>query len=201
MASAGAEAVGCVALVPIQDGVYELSKLAVSPHLRGRGLGRRLLQHAIAHAKRVGVKSLFLGSNTRLKDAVHLYESVGFRHVKPETLPPMPYSRADVFMEMPLEPDSQWGSQRDPVRWFKMKSCGATQGAPSATIPAHFLDSPTCFHGAPPPCAALAFVVEQPSAFATSSTEPEPGPLPMLQQFQNIQRYALQRKIWVESAL
>jgi putative acetyltransferase len=31
-----------------------------------------------------------------------LYESVGFRHVKPETLPPMPYSRADVFMEMPL---------------------------------------------------------------------------------------------------
>jgi N-acetylglutamate synthase-like GNAT family acetyltransferase len=81
--------------------------MAVAPHLRGRGLGRCLLQHAIAQARNIGARSLFLGSNTQLKDAVHLYESVGFRHVKPETLPPMPYSRADVFMEMPLEPDSQ----------------------------------------------------------------------------------------------
>ena len=103
MAFAGAEAVGCVALIPMRDGVYELSKMAVSPHMRGGGLGRRLLQHAIAQARGLGAKSLFLGSNTRLKDAVHLYESVGFRHVKPETLPPMPYSRADVFMEMPLD--------------------------------------------------------------------------------------------------
>jgi N-acetylglutamate synthase-like GNAT family acetyltransferase len=76
---------------------------AVSPHLRGRGLGLCLLQHALEQAKHLGAKSLFLGSNTRLKNAIHLYESVGFRHVKPETLPPMPYSRADVFMEMPLD--------------------------------------------------------------------------------------------------
>jgi putative acetyltransferase len=102
MAYAGAEAVGCVALIPMLDGVYEISKMAVSPHLRGRGIGRRLLQHAIAQARRIGAKSLFLGSNTQLKDAVHLYESVGFHHVKPETLPPTPYSRADVFMEMHL---------------------------------------------------------------------------------------------------
>jgi N-acetylglutamate synthase-like GNAT family acetyltransferase len=103
LAYAGAEAVGCVALVPMHDEVYEISKMAVSPHLRGRGIGRRLLQHAIAQARRLGARSLFLGSNTRLKDAVHLYESVGFRHVKPETLPPMPYSRADVFMELSLK--------------------------------------------------------------------------------------------------
>ena len=102
MAYADSEAVGCVAPIPMQDGVYELSKMAASPHLRGRGLGRRLLQHAIAQARSSGARSLFLGSNTRLKDAVHLYESVGFRHLKPEDLPPMAYSRADVFMEMPL---------------------------------------------------------------------------------------------------
>lgn len=102
MAYAAAEAVGCVALIPMRDGIYELSKMAVSPHLRGRGIGRRLLQHAIAEARGLDAKSLFLGSNSRLKNAIHLYESVGFRHVKPESLPPMPYSRADVFMEMPL---------------------------------------------------------------------------------------------------
>jgi hypothetical protein len=55
-----------------------------------------LLQHTIAQARGFDAKSLFLGSNTRLKNAVHLYESVGFRHVKPESLPPMPYSRADL---------------------------------------------------------------------------------------------------------
>jgi hypothetical protein len=43
-----------------------------------------------------------LGSNTRLKNAVHLYESVGFRHVPPERVPAVPYTRANVFMEMQL---------------------------------------------------------------------------------------------------
>jgi putative acetyltransferase len=32
----------------------------------------------------------------------HLYESVGFRHVPPASLPPNPYTRANVFMQMPL---------------------------------------------------------------------------------------------------
>jgi len=102
MVHAGSDPVGCVALIPMGDGVYELSKMAVSPQLRGLGIGRRLLAHAVAHARALGVKSLFLGSSTKLPNAVHLYESVGFRHVPPEKLPPMPYTRADVFMELPL---------------------------------------------------------------------------------------------------
>jgi putative acetyltransferase len=102
MVYANDQAVGCVALIPIGNGVYELSKMAVSPELRGLGIGRRLLLHAIAEAKRIGARSLFLGSNAKLANAVHLYESVGFRHVAPENIPPMPYSRANVFMEMPL---------------------------------------------------------------------------------------------------
>ena len=95
-------AVSCVALIPLGEGVYELSRMAVSPHLRGRGLGRRLLIHAVAQARLLGARSLFLGSNTRLADAVHLYESVGFRHVPPSSLPPNPYTRANVFMQLLL---------------------------------------------------------------------------------------------------
>jgi putative acetyltransferase len=94
--------VGCAALIPLGQGVYELSKMAISPQLRGRGLGRRLLLHTIAQARLLGATSLFLGSNTRLADAVHLYESVGFRHVPPASLPPNPYNRANVFMQMSL---------------------------------------------------------------------------------------------------
>ncbi len=102
MAYLGQQAVGCVALIPIGDGVYELSKMAVSPEMRGLGIGRRLLQHAVTEAKRIGAKSLFLGSNSRLENAVHLYESVGFRHVPAGKPARMPYMRANVFMELPL---------------------------------------------------------------------------------------------------
>ncbi|MGA2534927.1 MAG: GNAT family N-acetyltransferase [Terracidiphilus sp.] len=102
MVYADDEPVGCVALISLANGVYELSKMAVSPRLRGQGIGRRLLEHVIAQARLIGAKSLFLGSSTKLPAAVHLYESVGFHHVSPESLPPMPYTRANVFMELPL---------------------------------------------------------------------------------------------------
>ena len=100
--SADGDAAGCVALIPMEGGVYELSKMAISPKLRGMGIGRRLIEYTIAQARELGAKSLFLGSSTKLPNAVHLYETVGFRHVPPEHLPPTPYVRADVFMELQL---------------------------------------------------------------------------------------------------
>jgi putative acetyltransferase len=94
--------IGCVALEPTGDGVFELSKMAVAPDERGRGTGRRLMNAAIARARALGAASLFLGSNHRLEAAVGLYESAGFRHVARERIGPLPYERADVFMELPL---------------------------------------------------------------------------------------------------
>jgi putative acetyltransferase len=98
----GDEVVGCVALIPMNDGVYELSKMAVAPKMRGLGIGRKLLEYTIAQARQRGASSLFLGSSKKLQNAVHLYESLGFRHVEPDTLPDMHYSRADVFMTLTL---------------------------------------------------------------------------------------------------
>ncbi len=95
-------AVGCVALVPNGTGAYELSKMAVAPELRGQGAGRTLLSAAIEHARGLGASSLFLGSSHKLANAVHLYETLGFQHVAPETLH-MPYARADVFMQLRLD--------------------------------------------------------------------------------------------------
>ena len=94
--------IGCVALEPVGEGVFELSKMAVAPAERGRGTGRRLMNAAIDRARALGASSLFLGSNRRLATAVGLYESVGFRHVPREHVGPLPYTRADVFMELPL---------------------------------------------------------------------------------------------------
>ncbi len=96
------KAVGCVSLVPSGEGVYELSKMAVAPEARNRGIGRRILLAAIERARALGATSLYLGSNSALASAVHLYESVGFTHVPPERIGPMPYARANVFMELVL---------------------------------------------------------------------------------------------------
>jgi putative acetyltransferase len=105
LARHGEEVLGCVALEPDDDGrVFELSKMAVSPAAQGQGLGRRLLEAAIARAGALGATALFLGSNRRLAPAVHLYESVGFRHVPREDIGPMPYDRANVFMRLELPP-------------------------------------------------------------------------------------------------
>ncbi|MFB5266945.1 GNAT family N-acetyltransferase [Paenibacillus enshidis] len=95
--------VGCAALVPTGAGVFELSKMSVAPECRGRGYGRRIILAAIHRARELGAASLFLGSSTKLPNAVHLYESVGFKHVSVEQIGPMPYARANVFMELELE--------------------------------------------------------------------------------------------------
>jgi N-acetylglutamate synthase-like GNAT family acetyltransferase len=94
--------VGCVALVAAGDGVFELSKMTVTPPLRGTGLGRAIVLAAIGKARELGATTLFLGSSTKLANAVRLYESVGFRHVPLDELGPLPYRRADVFMRYEL---------------------------------------------------------------------------------------------------
>ncbi|MEU8082428.1 GNAT family N-acetyltransferase [Micromonospora sp. NPDC049101] len=98
----GGEIIGCVALVRSSDDVFELSKMTVVPTVRGRGIGRQLIEAAIARARELGATTLFLGSNTRLANAVHLYEATGFQHVSPDQIPLPPYARADVFMKMAL---------------------------------------------------------------------------------------------------
>jgi GNAT superfamily N-acetyltransferase len=99
MAFVEGRAVGCCALILVRPGVFELAKMAVSEELRGRGVGRRVLEAAVEQARGMGASLLVLATNSKLENAVHLYESVGFRHLPPE---PSPYVRADVFMEMVL---------------------------------------------------------------------------------------------------
>ena len=102
MAFLNGKPVGCCALIPMKAGVFEFAKMAVAPGFQGRGIGRKILAHTIDEARRWGAKRLFLGSNRKLGSAVHLYESLGFRHLKPEEIPPSPYTRANVFMELDL---------------------------------------------------------------------------------------------------
>jgi len=96
-AVADGEPIGCCALIPTDPGVFEVAKMAVAEPWQGRGIGRRVLAYTIQQGRALGASSLYLETNSKLANAVHLYESLGFRHLPPK---PSPYVRANVFMEL-----------------------------------------------------------------------------------------------------
>jgi DNA-binding MarR family transcriptional regulator len=93
--------VGVCALVKMADPDYgyELAKMAVSPAVQGRGVGGQLGQAAIAKAKSLGAKALYLESNTQLEPAIQLYYKLGFKKV---TDRPSPYKRSNIQMQLDL---------------------------------------------------------------------------------------------------
>ncbi len=102
MAVRDGTAVGTCALLPMKDGSFEVAKMTVSEECRGLGIGKQLLSHVIEQAREMGVKRLYLETNRKLQSAIHVYESLGFRHLAPEKIVPSPYARANVYMELLL---------------------------------------------------------------------------------------------------
>ncbi|MDX2121299.1 MAG: GNAT family N-acetyltransferase [Gemmatimonadota bacterium] len=94
----GAEVIGTVAAVRESPTSFELAKMAVAPAHQGRGLGLRLGQAVVDFARQSGAGLLFLRTNSRLGNAIRLYERLGFRHAAPPA--PSEYVRADVYMEL-----------------------------------------------------------------------------------------------------
>jgi len=95
-------AIGTCALLPMADGSFEVAKMTVAEKCRGLGIGRKLLGHVIDSARAMGAKRLYLETNRELQSAIHVYESLGFRHLPAERVKPSPYARANVYMELLL---------------------------------------------------------------------------------------------------
>lgn len=98
------EPVGVCALCKKDDPVYEyeLAKLAVNPGAQGKGIGMLLCQAVIAKARELGVKKIFLESNTLLQPAIRLYRKLGFKEIsgcRPA------YKRVDIQMELTVAPE------------------------------------------------------------------------------------------------
>lgn len=93
------EPVGVCALLKMDspDYDYELAKLAVSPKAQGLGMGVMLCEAVVEKARQLGVRNIFLESNTRLHPAIHIYKKVGFRELPKR---PSEYKRADIWMEL-----------------------------------------------------------------------------------------------------
>ena len=99
MAHRDGEAVGCVGLIALADGGFEVAKMTVSEAARGTGLGKALMAACIDHARSAGAPRLYLESNSSLAPALALYRAAGFVQLPAR---PTPYARADVFMELAL---------------------------------------------------------------------------------------------------
>ena len=70
---------GSVAIVEFSRKEAQLRWLLLHPELRGRGLGRRLVEEAVAFAREAGYSTIFLWTVDSLPAAAGLYKSVGFR--------------------------------------------------------------------------------------------------------------------------
>jgi GNAT superfamily N-acetyltransferase len=93
-------AVGTVAMIRVDAARYELAKMGVSATHQRRGIGERLGAAGIAWAREAGARTIFLETNSRLANAIRLYERLGFRHAPHPH--PSDYARSDVYMELPI---------------------------------------------------------------------------------------------------
>ena len=98
----GDRTVGCVAVRKLDNGVCEMKRLYVRPEARGTGLGMRLAKEIIAVSRELGYRAMKLVTLDLLGEAMHLYETLGFRRTEPYYENPLPDV---VYWELELTPE------------------------------------------------------------------------------------------------
>lgn len=74
-------AVGCGAVRRLDETTAELKRMYVAPSVRGRGVGRSLVQALEDEARLLGITRVVLETGTRLAAAIRLYEAMGYARI------------------------------------------------------------------------------------------------------------------------
>ena len=83
LADVEGEAAGCIGFRKLEPGVCEIRRLYVRPSYRGKRLGRTLAEEIISQAREAGYQTARLGTLPVMKEAIVLYQSLGFVPVAP----------------------------------------------------------------------------------------------------------------------
>jgi GNAT superfamily N-acetyltransferase len=78
LVESGGDVRGSIAIVRGSPAAAQLRWFLLAPELRGRGLGRRLVDEALSYARSEGYPSIFLWTVRGLDAAAKLYRAAGF---------------------------------------------------------------------------------------------------------------------------
>ncbi len=95
---------GCVAFRRIDQNVCEMKRLYLRPEFRGKGIGRKMAREVIETAKEIGYAKIRLDTVPIMKEAISLYNSLGFMMIGPYRDNPVPGA---IFMELTLRQDKR----------------------------------------------------------------------------------------------
>ena len=74
-------AVGCGAVRRLDEATAEIKRMYVDPSVRGRGIGRALVEALEREARLLGVTRIVLETGTRLARAIKLYQAMGYARI------------------------------------------------------------------------------------------------------------------------
>jgi GNAT superfamily N-acetyltransferase len=98
----GDRVAGSAAIRGSADGEAELKRMYLLPEVRGRGLGRRLLELALGWARERGLAAVTLDTTEEMSAARSLYESAGFRAYGSRTEVGERDSRCEILYRLEL---------------------------------------------------------------------------------------------------
>ena len=79
---------GTYGVLRLDPHTCKLRKMYLVPRARGLGLGRRMLERAVAHARGLGCHTIILETVSSMEDAVRLYTRAGFQPLAREAQSP-----------------------------------------------------------------------------------------------------------------
>ncbi len=82
IAKQGDQIAGCGAFRPWSADACELKRMFLRPAFRGHGHGRRLAETLIDRARSAGFRSMRLDTLDFMREAVALYQSMGFKKIE-----------------------------------------------------------------------------------------------------------------------
>lgn len=87
---------------PHYPGSAEIERIYVAGKLKGQGLGRKMINHAVKEATKANATYLWLGVWEENPDAISFYEKLGFEAIDTHVFQLGDDAQTDIIMKLPV---------------------------------------------------------------------------------------------------